>query len=89
VLRLPTVSRFYGILIRMYYDDHNPPHFHVIYGEYQAVIGIHDFGILEGDLPPRALGLATEWARMHQAELLEEWGRARERQELFPIEPLE
>jgi hypothetical protein len=73
----------------MYYDDHNPPHFHVIYGEQQAVIGIHDLDILEGDLSPRALGLATEWARIHQTELQEEWSLARERQVLFPIEPLQ
>ncbi len=86
---MPTICRFYGILIRMYFDDHNPPHFHVIYGEYQAVIGIQDFAILEGDLPPRALGLVTEWARIHQAELMEEWSLARQARPLRPIAPLE
>ena len=74
----PTIHRRSRLLIRMNYDDHNPPHFHVIYGEYQAVIGIQDFAILEGDLPPRALGLVTEWARIHQDELLEEWSLARQ-----------
>jgi hypothetical protein len=86
---LPTISRFYGILVRMYYDAHNPPHFHVIYGERHAVVGIQDFAILEGDLPLRALGLVSEWTRIHQAELLEEWIRAREGQKLLPIEPLQ
>ena len=63
-------------MIQMYYDDHNPPHLHAIYGEYKAVISIHDFGILE-------------WARMHKNELIEEWDRARKRQSLFQIDPLE
>ena len=86
---MPTISRFYGILIRMYYHDHHPAHFHAIYGEYQAVIGVHDSAILEGDLPPRALGLVTEWTRIRQAELLEAWALAREAQPLRPIAPLE
>ncbi len=85
---MPTISRFYGILIQMYYDDHNPPHFHVVYSDSKALIGIHDFRVLEGDLPPRALGLVTEWARIHRHELLEDWDRAKNRQSLFPIDPL-
>lgn len=86
---LPTISRFYGILIRMYYGDHHPPHFHAVYGEHEVVIGVQDLAILKGELPSRALALATEWARMHQAELLEEWTRARERRPLLPISPLD
>ena len=86
---MPTICRFYGILIQMYYDDHNPPHFHAIYDEYKAVIGIRDFAILEGDLSPKAVGLITEWARAHKNELLKEWDFAREKKSLFPIEPLE
>ena len=54
----------------MYFDDHNPPHFHVIYNEYQAAIGINDFTILEGDLPPKALGLVAEWAKERTCERL-------------------
>jgi hypothetical protein len=50
---MPTICRFYGILIQMYYDDHNPPHFHAVYGEYKVVISIQDLAILEGDLPPK------------------------------------
>jgi hypothetical protein len=86
---LPTISRFYGILIRMYYGDHYPPHFHAVYGEHEAVIGIQDSAILGGDLPPRALALAREWARIHQVELEEEWARAGAKQPLLPISPLE
>lgn len=85
---MPTISRFYGILIQVYYDDHNSPHFYVIYSDSKAVIGIHDFRVLECDLPPRALGLVTEWARIHRQKLLEDWDRARNRQSLFPIDPL-
>jgi hypothetical protein len=50
----------------MYYDDHNPPHFHAIYGEYKAVISIQDFAIFDGDLPPKAVGLVMEWGRAHK-----------------------
>ncbi len=80
---------FYGILIQMYYDDHNPPHFHAIYSAYKAVIAIQDFAILEGDLPPKAVGLVMEWAREHKNDLLKEWDLARKKQSLFQIEPLE
>jgi hypothetical protein len=69
---MPTICRFYGILIQMYYDDHNPPHFHVIYGKHKALISIYDLAILEGDLPPKAVGLVMEWARMHRDELVQE-----------------
>ena len=86
---MPTICRFYGILIQMYFDDHNPPHFHSIYGSYKAVIAIHDLAILEGDLPPKAVGLVMEWAKEHKGELLEEWDLAKAKQSLFQIEPLE
>lgn len=86
---VPTICRFYGILIQMYYDDHNPPHFHAIYGDYKAVISIRDFALLEGDLPPKAWGLVMEWAKYHKNELLNEWDLATNKQPLFQIEPLE
>jgi hypothetical protein len=86
---MPTICRFYGILIQMYYDDHHPPHFHAIYGEYKAVISIQDLAILEGDLPPKAVGLVMEWGRAHKNDLLKEWDFARKKKSLFPIEPLE
>ena len=85
---MPEISRFYGIVIRMFYDEHNPPHFHVQYGEFNAVLKINDQSLLEGYLPPRALGLVIEWANIHRAELLKDWELARENTELFKIEPL-
>jgi hypothetical protein len=85
---MPTISRFYGILIQMYFDDHNPPHFHAIYNEYKAVISIHDFSLLYGDLPAKALGLVIEWAKLHQQELLQEWNLAKDHKTLFEVEPL-
>lgn len=56
---MPEISRFYGIVISMFYDEHNPPHFHAQYGEYKAVIRINDFALAEGYLPPKALGLVN------------------------------
>jgi hypothetical protein len=86
---MPTISRFYGILIQMYYKDHNPPHFHAIYNVFKAVISIYDYSVLEGDLPPKALGLIMEWTKFHQKDLLRDWELAKNMKELFPIDPLE
>ncbi len=72
----------------MFHSDHNPPHFHARYGSYKAAIRISDFAVLEGYLPPRALGLAMEWAEIHKDELIKNWDLAREKKPLFPIEPL-
>jgi len=85
---MPEISRFYGIVIAMFYNEHNPPHFHVSYGEYKAVIRIKDFGIAEGSLPPKALALVTEWTSKHQQELLINWELAEEKKQLIKIEPL-
>jgi hypothetical protein len=85
---VPTISTFYGIVIRMYYDDHNPPHFHAVYNEYEASVSIADFTVLMGDLPPKAMGLVMEWARVHQRDLEQEWQLAKDMKRLFPIEPL-
>ena len=73
----------------MYFADHGPPHFHVIYNEYKAVVGILDFSVLEGDLPPKALSLVMEWARMHRQELLHDWNLATQKKALEVIAPLE
>jgi len=70
---MPEISRFFGIVIRMFYNDHQPAHFHAIYGEYEALIEIATFDILRGFLPPRALALVREWATLHQIELAEDW----------------
>jgi len=86
---LPEVSRFFGIIIAMYYNDHSPPHFHAKYGSEQASLRIDDGAILEGNLGARALRLVDEWRVLHQAELLQDWARARARQPLNKIEPLE
>jgi len=72
----------------MFYDEHNPPHFHAQYGEFNAVIKINDYALSEGYLPPKALGLVTEWANIHREELLKNWQLARESNELLLIEPL-
>jgi len=63
---MPEVSRFYGIIIRMYFDEHNPPHFHAAYGNNEAQIGINPIAVIEGRLPGRALSLVIEWAAQHQ-----------------------
>ena len=70
---MPEISRFYGIVISMYYDDHNPPHFHARYGENKAVIEISSLRVLEGKLPHRVLGLIAAWASQHQSALMDNW----------------
>ena len=85
---MPEISRFYGIVIRMYHNDHNPPHFHAIYGDEQAQIGIHTLAVLDGRLSPRALGLVIEWASLHRDELIEDWEMARNHEPLLRIDPL-
>lgn len=85
---MPEISRFYGIVIRMYHNDHNPPHFHAIYGDEQAQIGIHTLAVLDGRLSPRALGLVIEWASLHRDELIEDWEMARNHEPLHRIDPL-
>ena len=85
---MPEISRFYGIIISMYYKEHYPPHFHARYGEFKAEINIHDFAIKEGYLPPKALGLVMEWANKHKEELIQNWKASEEKRPLSPIEPL-
>jgi hypothetical protein len=70
---MPVISSFYGILIKMYFGDHVPPHFHAEYNEYSAQVSISDFQIIKGSLPPKALALVMEWAALHQNELMENW----------------
>ena len=79
---MPEISRFFGIVIKMYFEDHQPPHFHAEYGEHEALIDIHALAVIGGRLPPRALGLVVEWAFQHQAELLVLWKRAVQHQSL-------
>jgi hypothetical protein len=86
---MPEISRFFGIIIRMFYADHDPAHFHAIYGEYEALIAIDSLAVLRGFLPRRALALVLEWAALHRAELRQDWQRARAGEVLAPIEPLD
>ncbi|MBM3749203.1 MAG: DUF4160 domain-containing protein [Acidobacteria bacterium] len=86
---MPEVSRFFGIVIRMYFDEHDPPHFHAIYGGHEARVGIEPIMVLEGRLPNRAASMVIEWAALHQAELLRNWRRLRNDQPVQRIQPLE
>ena len=84
---MPVLSRFYGIVIRMYFQqsEHNPPHFHAIYGEHMAAICINDGAILEGELPKKALEMVLEWNSMHKDALL----KICETHEFTTLSPLE
>lgn len=85
---MPTISSFYGILIRMFFNDHPPAHFHARYGEFEAIIDIGSLEIIQGELPTRALNLVREWAMIHREELLEDWRLCRENAAPAKIEPL-
>ena len=86
---MPEISRFLGIVIQMYFDDHGPPHFHALYGEYKAKISISPPGLLAGRLPPRVLALVIEWASVQEEALLHGWERLRQHQQVDRIPPLE
>ncbi len=85
---MPEICRFYGIIIAMYYNEHNPPHFHAKYGEFGAEIDIRTLQVFKGELPKRAKSLVLEWADEHRAELQQDWELARQMKELKDIEPL-
>lgn len=85
---MPEISRFLGIKIFMYFNEHNPPHFHAEYNEYKASIDINNFGVMDGKLPAKVLGLVVEWAEEHQNELLENWYSMKESGEYKNIKPL-
>ena len=86
---MPELSRFFGIIITMFYNDHAPPHFHVRYNEHKAIMAIDAFTLLEGYLPPRALGLVAESSALHRDELREDWALAEQQAPLKKIQPLE
>jgi len=86
---MPELSRFFGIVITMHYDDHARPHFHVRYQEHRAKFRIRDLVLYEGTLPPRIHGFVVEWSAIHQAELEEAWNLAELEQPLPAIKPLE
>ena len=85
---MPEISRFYGIIIRMYYNEHDPPHFHAIVSDAEAQIGLEPIHLLRGELPNRAFSMVVEWAALHQRELLDNWNRLRTDQIARKVPPL-
>lgn len=85
---MPIISKFLGIVIAMYWDDHLPPHFHAKYGEYNITVDILT-GVVEGRFPKRALRHVLEWQEIHKNELLEDWDLCRRKENPKEIEPLE
>lgn len=84
---MPVISRFYGIVVFMNYNDHNPPHLHARYQGMEGVVAIQTREVT-GDLPGRAVRILLEWMDLHAKELVENWRRARDHRHLLPIEPL-
>ena len=87
---MPTISMFFGIIIRMYYSpkEHNPPHIHVYYQENKSVINIQTGNSIAGELPPKQLKLVLAWIEIHKEELLADWILCQNGEKPFPIEPL-
>lgn len=86
---MPEIGRFFGIIITIYYNDHDPPHFPVRYGANRARFGVAGLEMIDGDIGPRAQRLVREWAELHQGELRQDWEFARTNRPLNPIDPLE
>ena len=86
---MPEISRFFGIVIKMFVVDHNPPHFHAYYAENEVLVNINTLTIFTGKFPPRAVGLVMEWATLHQDELLDNWSRVQKHQSVKKIGPLQ
>jgi hypothetical protein len=86
---MPEISRFFGIVIGIYWKEHGVPHFHAKYGEHRASFSIGDLALLEGSLPPRVTALVVEWAFLHRRELMANWQQAMAHKALTPVAPLE
>ena len=86
---MPEISRFYGIIIRMYYKDHNPPHFHADYQGQQAEYDIRTLEVIVGKISKRANALVLEWAANHRDELLENWNKGIIPEKMDKIDPLD
>jgi len=86
--QMPEISRFYGVVVRMYWRDHDPPHFHACYGSEEVQVRIDPVGLLRGRLPPRILAMVIEWTALHATELLADWQLAQAGRTLDPIEGL-
>lgn len=85
---MPEISRFLGIIIYMYFSDHNPPHFHIRYNEYEGIISIETLKALEGNLPQKIINLVQEWAKEHKSELQQNWDTLQTSGEYHKIKPL-
>ena len=85
---MPELCRFYGIIIKMFFLDHNPPHFHAEYQGHSAEFDIRTLELIAGSLPSRAHALVLEWAAMHREELFENWRKTAVPEPLSPIAPL-
>ena len=86
---MPEISRFFGIIIRMFFDDHQPPHLHAEYAGRHARIRLQPIRVLESTLPTRAMSLVLEWCALHQAELVDNWERLQSGQPATKVPPLE
>jgi hypothetical protein len=86
---MPVISRFFGIIIRMFFNEHVPPHFHAEYAEHRAIVNIRTLEVIEGKLPRRAQELDIDWAELHQAELMSDWDLCQQHQLPKKIAPLE
>jgi len=84
---MPEISIFYGLIILMNFKDHSPPHFHVWYGDFKAIVTIQD-GIIKGEMPQRALKMIFDWLEIHKSELMVDWNLAQAGDVLNKIEPL-
>lgn len=82
---MPEITRFYGIIIKLFFGDHPPPHFHAVYGEQNALFNIESLEVIEGDLPSRAKKLVVEWATEYQSDLIKMW----QTQEFKKLPPLQ
>ncbi len=85
---MPTICMFRGIKIYINWREHQPPHFHAIYGGQEAIISIRDIEVIDGNLPNKQLKMVLGWAAYHQEELMENWELAEAKQELYPIDPM-
>ena len=85
---MPTICMFRGIKVCIYWQDHMPPHFHAYYGDSEVIVSIEELEVIEGNIPSKQLKMLLGWAAFHQEELRENWVLAKEKQELFSIEPL-
>ena len=85
---MPEISRFYGIVIKIYFADHSPPRLHAEYGSEEALLNIDSLAVIAGNLPPRAISMVREWASLHRDELRVAWNKAKNLQSPGAIAPL-